>query len=643
MPPRRIILRLRQELSKRFHLVTFARARGGHGHLAAGRVFGSGAGEAMSETRRTVESLGTWEHAIRLTAANADLRARLEKRRHIAMSGRAELFGAEPQDVGKPPQWHLDLLTGTNWPQNSFASVISYAELDRSSDVKLAWELSRLRNLVALAQSAAVLDDRNALIQLEAELDDWLVANPVGYGVNWACAMEVALRAVNLICVDGILSAAGLASEQLRDRLVRSLYQHGWYLYRNLEISTLNGNHFLADGVGMIWLGRYFGRVGEADHWLRQGRKMVLEAAREQVLGDGLDHEGSLPYHLLVTEMFAVARSADPDALSDVDQPLARMLDAACAFCDRRGRVPNIGDDDGGRVLALSNAPARDARRVLALAACLIDHQAARDLAGDHHTEDALWLAGMTPAPAGTTVLRPGPMHFSEGGVLVLGDGNDHIVIDVGPIGFRGRGGHGHIDAMSFEAMIDGEIVIRDSGTATYTSDPPLRNTLRSPQAHNVVLVDGLSYAELGETLWTMRAHSTPAVMEVGAEGDQQIAVIEHELPAEGGKALHRRTLEWRKGFLRWTDRVAAPRGARIVHLLQLPERAEMSRSGISCGRFDYHLEAPNEAQLELSVVPWSEAYGALQSGMRAQVSYLAGDADSQLSWNVVDGGRGAG
>jgi anti-sigma regulatory factor (Ser/Thr protein kinase) len=50
---------------------------------------------------------------------------------------------------------------------------------------------------------------------------------------------------------------------------------------------------------------------------------------RLEILDDGLDHEGSLPYHLLVLEMFLVARVAAGSALASIDEALRRMLDAA--------------------------------------------------------------------------------------------------------------------------------------------------------------------------------------------------------------------------------------------------------------------------------------------------------------------------
>jgi hypothetical protein len=60
-------------------------------------------------------------------------------------------------------------------------------------------------------------------------------------------------------------------------------------------------------------------------------------------------------------------------------------------------------------------------------------------------------------------------------------------VIDCGEVGFRGRGGHGHNDATSFELHLNGMNVISDCGAYLYTASREWRNRFRSTAFHNVV------------------------------------------------------------------------------------------------------------------------------------------------------------
>ena len=451
--------------------------------------------------------------------------------------------------------------------------------------------------------------------------------------------MEVALRAVNLICVDGILAAAG-AELAGRDRLVASLYRHGWFLARNLEVSDVNGNHYTANAVGLVWLGRYFGPIGEAPRWAKRGAAMIRAAAHEQVLADGLDHEGSLPYHLLVLEMLLLARAVAPE-LGDIDGVLRRMTAATCLVAGPGGWVPDLGDDDGGRVAAFGDSPSRDAQRVLALAGALLgDAPAART--GRAVPGDVAWLLGprglsrlaeLADAPGG----REQAGLLASGGVAVLGDGDDRVVADVGPVGFRGRGGHGHLDALSFEARLGGAVVVRDSGTGSYTGDPALREELRDATAHSVVLVDGLSYAQLGgaEQLWTVRGDAAPRDVSLQIGDAHHVLRARQTLPAARGSAELERTLAWSPGRLVCVDRLAAPAGARVEHLLQVPDGVTLTGTSEALGPTARYRVSGPEAALDLVPCRASDRYGSVRAAIRLVFSYRSEGLPAEVEWVI--------
>ena len=100
----------------------------------------------------------------------------------------------------------------------------------------------------------------------------------------------------------------------------------------------------------------------------------------------------------------------------------------------------------------------------------------------------------------------------------------DHVFIDCGPVGQGGRGGHGHNDCLSFEAVLDGVHLVTDCGAYVYTASATERNHFRSTAYHNTPQVDG---AELNrfiswDQLWTLRDDAMPEVRqwEVGPERD---------------------------------------------------------------------------------------------------------------------------
>jgi hypothetical protein len=635
-PPSYVLRRAGQELRQELHQRQLKACAAGRGPLSAERIVPGGTPRAAASTAARAGAIAAFAEAIALSREDQQLREAIARRGASACERRLELFGDESVSVGIPPAWTTDPYTGSRWP-DGFHRRLDVFDIQRPTDVKLVWELSRLRHCLALAQSVVVLDDESALEQLALDLSDWRICNPLGWTVNWTVGMEVALRAISLICIDGVLLAGGRELPE-REAHVASLYQHGWFLRRNLEVSDINGNHFLANAVGLVWLGVYFGEVGEGEEWLRKGVGMTLEAAREQVLDDGLDHEGSLPYHLLVSEMFLVALAAAGGKLGEIHEPVGRMLDAVVAFTDTRGQVPDLGDDDGGRVAAFTDTPSNGARRVLTLGGALLQHAGAAHRGQGGASEDAIWLAGAQRLAQSRELAAPapvrGPAHFSSGGLVVMRLGEeDRVVLDAGPIGFRGRGGHGHLDALSFVAWVGGELALRDSGTGTYTGDWRLRNELREASAHNVVVIDDLPYARVGgqTALWTIEGDSPPEIVVLEGDAEQQRLVVRQVLPCAHGSAVVERCLSLRRGTLEWRDLVSAPAGAVVRHYIQLPDACSLHGNELRHPRLTYEGTWPAQSSLIVSSCRWSTAYGSTRLGQRATLTYRSSGAPEEV------------
>ena len=239
-----------------------------------------------------------------------------------------------------------------------------------------------------------------------------------------------------------------------------------------------------------------------------------------------------------------------------------------------------------------------------------------------------LWLRGpeaLADLAERAAPVPTGPRHLSHGGLVLLGGGDDLVAVDAGPVGFRGRGGHGHLDAMSPEAVLGGQLVVRDSGTGSYTGDQDLRNRLRDAPAHSVVVLDGRRYARLGgaDALWQVEGDSPPEVVSLEGDCSAQRAVLCQRLPAAQGEALHERTLQWQPGVLHIHDRITAPAGARIEAFLHVPPGGES----------DVEVEGPAEPATE--TVPWSQRYGSVQEGPRLAVRAEARAEPVEIAWRL--------
>lgn len=430
-----------------------------------------------------------------------------------------DLLGSGPIRLGSPLPWHTDFKTGREWPLQ-FCRDIEYLELERPSDVKVPWELSRAQHLPGLGEAYWLTGDERYAAEFVAEVDDWIARNPLGYGVNWACAMDVALRAVSWMWAFYFMGdAKACADEAFRRRFIRSLYMHGEFVSRNLETSDINGNHYLSDAVGLVFLGVLFRDTEGGARWRAMGRDILVREMPAQVYADGVDHEGSIPYHRLVLELFLTGYLLLERDGGDVPAAcwnrLERMLDFVAAYSRPDGSVPLVGDADDGRVQKLGQQGLNDHRYLLSACAARFgraDHKAA----AGQYWDEAFWLSGPRGAAAfdalPVTPVTHAPAAFPDGGFYVLRNASTHLCVDCGDVGMRGRGGHGHNDSLSFDLFMCGHRVLADCGAFVYTASREWRNRFRSTAFHNTIQVDDQEINRLVEpnALWQLHNDAVP-------------------------------------------------------------------------------------------------------------------------------------
>lgn len=435
-----------------------------------------------------------------------------------AVERRVNLLGSGPTELGTPVDWLLDFKTGRRW-EPAYARRIEYANLDEPSDVKVPWELSRMQWLIPAAQAYVLTGDERYATATRVLIDEWIDANPYTHTVNWSCTMDVALRAMTWTYLFHSLHASDAWSDSaFRTRFLRSLFLHGDFTERNLELSDVNGNHYTADAAGLVFIGLYFGQGTAPERWHRQGWQILLEELPRQVMSDGVDFEASCAYHRLVTELFflpalyRLRRGYDvPDGYR---ARLAAMAGFASAYARDDGTTPLWGDADDARALPLGGQNLNDHRYLAGVIGLALSNEALAHAAGPR--TEALWLHGARAAaslPDRATPPDARSKAFGHGGFYVLRRERDHVFVDCGPVGLAGRGGHGHNDCLALEAVLDGAPVLVDRGSYVYTASPTWRDRFRSTAAHNTPRVDGEEQNRITEReLWSLQYDAVPTV-----------------------------------------------------------------------------------------------------------------------------------
>jgi hypothetical protein len=456
-----------------------------------------------------------------------------------------DLLGSGPVRLGEAIDWHQDFKSGSKWEPTYFRRI-KEVELEDASDIKVPWELSRCYHFVALGMAYRLTNDEKYSCEFVEQCLDWIEQNPPYHGVNWHCAMEVAIRAINWIWAYYLFREAVAFDATARGRVASSLAVHGEYIWNNLEFDKRvlggryvrhNGNHYVADLVGLIYLGLVLPGP-QASRWLRWGLQELGQEMQVQVLADGAHWELSPSYHRLVLELIFPAVILCEENQVPVPQTLRRACEAMGEFTMHYlkpdGRCPLVRDADDGRICIVDFGDHRDHRHLLALAGVFFGRPDFLARA-ERISGEVVWMLGCSGVKKAKSMSTlPPRLHskaFPDAGFYVLRDGQEvHVFVCCADVGMKGTyGGHAHSDCLSFELYCGGTTFITDCGTYIYSGDPAARNRFRSTASHNTARVDGLEMNRFVETeLFGMQNDARPKVLEWRSEPECDYLRAEH-------------------------------------------------------------------------------------------------------------------
>lgn len=439
------------------------------------------------------------------------------------------LLGFGERCFGKPIQWTRDPLSSYVWPLDYHRDI----KLLRSdgSDVRVLWELNRLGHFLTLANAYSLTKDERYATEFWAQLKSWIDQNPYGRGPNWNCAMEVALRAINLLAAfETFRHSPNLDTASLRSFL-QLQQQNANYIERNLEFSYLTtSNHYLSDVIGLTWLGLMLPELADSETWCEFFGEEMLQEMEKQVLPDGADFEASTGYHRFVTELFLytfwLSRSNGAKIEEKYWTKLKQMLLYTRAYLRPDGLAPLIGDTDSGQVLPFVRRRADDHAYLLEIGAVVFDNPT---LAETKHVSSQA---------------------FPQAGTYIMRDGDLYLCFNANGAGINGRGSHGHNDALSIEVSAGGRAFIVDPGTYVYSADLAKRHEFRSTAYHSTVKIDGREQNTIDiQTPFVIGNEANPKVLEWTTSVEFDKVVAEHY----GYTPLtHRRTVTFNKRERHW-------------------------------------------------------------------------------------------
>jgi hypothetical protein len=479
---------------------------------------------AAASSRRERASLDE-HHPLSIAPAFARMSAQelsLHFQHRTAIQFLKILSPAANDSASPEVEWRRDPLSGYLWPLDYHRDL----KLQRSdgSDVRIVWELNRLGHLLQI----------NNLAEFVAQLQTWSSQNPYGRGPNWSCAMEVALRALNiLVAFERLRTSPTLDTENL-NFVLRLLQQHGNYIQNNLEFSFIaTSNHYLSDITGLLWLGVMLPELREAEAWRNFALSELLREMDKQILPDGADFESSTGYHRFVLELFLYSFALCRENKLPIDErywrKLHQMLEYVKAYLRPDGLAPLIGDTDGGQVLPFQQHDADDHAYVLDPGAEVFNDP---DLKRPQETSKA----------------------FPDAGIYIMRSSDCYLCFNASGAGIHGRGPHGHNDALSIEVSARGRAFIVDPGTYVYTANLEMRHAFRSTAYHSTVKIDNEEQNTTDvNTPFVIGNEAQPRVIEWQSNETYDKVIAEHYgYRRLASPVTHRRTVTFNKAESSW-------------------------------------------------------------------------------------------
>ena len=409
------------------------------------------------------------------------------------MNGTISVFDVEYKFI-QPISWNADWRGDYTW-ENKYYKGYSFYKKNKAKeyDVKFPWELSRLSFLIPVARAYQLQQDAAQLAYIKEILSDWKTKNPIGFSVNWY-AMEVSVRTINLIQLREILLEASNTDEVV-NLLNEILLLHGIFLWRNVEYTDIRGNHYSANLTALLLLGSVFkGFYAEAKTWYKYAVKHTEKEFHLQFIADGVNFEKSIPYHRLVVEFYLISFLVLQRAGLKLKEKTLKVLKNTCEFTRDVTKptqlTPIIGDNDSASVFQNDQVTLNDHTNMLQLASLFFQDEKLNKTENKYYSAYEVFGTKATENLGVTAQNSFESYQYKEGGYVAVKDAKNYFITDVGEVGMKGRGGHGHNDLFSFELMFDAENIIVDPGCYTYTGDLALKTKMKSTAYHNGLQVD---------------------------------------------------------------------------------------------------------------------------------------------------------
>ena len=419
---------------------------------------------------------------------------------------KVSFFSSAVFEQTSPPAWFLNPYNNLSLePSKHHWSKIPDFGLS-IGDVKTVWELSRFDWLIKACWQTR--NTQESPVNINEWLRSWCECNPINQGINWKCAQEVSIRAINMVIANYILDA----NEQFK----RSDTQHFLFVHLQRILPTVryakaqDNNHGTSEAAALFTIGHLLSTsnnktiAAEAKKAGGIGRRLLEDRCAKLINENGDFSQYSVNYHrmMLDTLSFAEIMRVQLGAARFSENFLAKARKATCWLLNvtdpRSGDAPNIGTNDGSLLFNCDDIDFRDFRPSCQLACSVFF----KEVVFDEHTHSLSRIfassitqlqneAKQTPKNQNTPLLTAQSTFGSSvhSSFKRIGNKTTFGILKVPNNRFRPS----QADALHLDLWHQGKNIIRDAGTYSYNPPPEFTDDLGDTTFHSTVQADDRS------------------------------------------------------------------------------------------------------------------------------------------------------
>lgn len=388
------------------------------------------------------------------------------------------------------PDWFYNPLTQTR-SNNDNLPWYQIQDFDHNiGDIKGIWEASRFEWILHFVIDIKQKNDIAKLHILDIWLNDWCQKNLAYLGPNWKCGQEASIRVMHLL-----VALIGLNQLSNPSKNVLQLIElHLKRIEPTIDYAIAqDNNHGTSEATALFIGGALLNHMApkrKYKFWEKLGRKWLENRAKKLIMEDGGFSQYSVNYHRVMLDSYSLAEIVRQKLnLKSFSNKLYDQIKNATDWLyvltqEANGDVPNIGANDGARLLAVSRTDYRDFRPSVQLASTLFNKSSYYVKRGTY--DESLEFFQLEKKVVNSSKLPKKNQFFSKSG-FITAQKKDFFIAFKLPI-FRFR--PSQCDALHLDIWWKGKNILRDGGTYSYNSTSEDLRYFSGVASHNTVQFD---------------------------------------------------------------------------------------------------------------------------------------------------------